>query len=65
MYPNTKGLFGLTAVHEASAGLAVLVWLHIDTHTDTHTNTVSTGSSESETAHSGYMGHGRQNSMWY
>lgn len=35
--PTQRASSRLTAVHEASAGLAALVWLHIDTHTHTDT----------------------------
>lgn len=59
--PTQRASSRLTAVHEASAGHAAPVWLHIDTHR--HTNTVSTGSSKSKAEHTGNMEHGRQNNV--
>lgn len=35
--PTQRASSRLTAVHEASAGLTALVWLHVDTQTHTHT----------------------------
>lgn len=35
--PTQRASSGLTAVHEVSAELAVLVWLHIDAHTHKYT----------------------------
>lgn len=60
--PTQRASSSLTAVHEASAGLTALVWLHFDSHT--HSDGVRTGSLKSETEHSGYTGQGRQNKTW-